>query len=470
MASKALPAERLRQYLSELKPEVRALLIAELERSLLRGDDMPGADLVLQELRRTMRGSGHTAARTGDAARAFFLPLEPFIVDDAPVREHPGRIPRAALDPIWAWIGRDLLPAEAKTYSSEISQALVAGDRNKAELLTRAMQDRVVRAMNASLGGADDHKARRRLAGQIPITHGAEAASEMLALLKSREALAAFGGQLPDHFNTLADGRLQHIKALLDMQLAKKPETFQHALVLVKSRLSISWQLIRLATNAAESDKAARVAATPFAAAVNIVLAEVERLVSELKADLKSGRGVAVIALLKVIHDSARGLRTEMDLAPDSAWGRRLAAIRTEVSNLLKTEIESAPGRMRRLLRPRPAKEIVAGSVLDDGDVAEVEALVGFVDACRKYAGELALNEMTLRSYSEMQQYLEGGSRALLDSLRNAGDSDRRFRQSQLQAAARFGSKIFGPDYATTLNKAVEVALAANAGRKAAAS
>jgi hypothetical protein len=54
--------------------------------------------------------------------------------------------------------------------------------------------------------------------------------------------------------------------------------------------------------------------------------------------------------------------------------------------------------------------------------------------------------------------------------LRNAGDSDRRFRQSQLEAAARFGGKIFGPDYAVTLNKAVEVALAANNGRKVAAS
>ena len=471
MGSEALPAERLREYLRELKPEVRALLIAELERSLLRGDDMPGADLVLQELRRTMREGDQTAARSGDAARAFFLPLEPFVVDDAPAREHPGRIPRAALDPIWAWISRDLLPAEAKAYSQEITQALIAGDSDQAETLTRAMQDQVVRAMDAALEGADTNdKARRRLVGQIPIVHGADAAREMLALLKSREALTTFGAQLPGHFNTLADGRLHHIKALLDAQLAKKPETFQHALVLVKSRLSISWQLIRLATKAADSDKAARIAATPFGAAVNIVLAEVERLVGELKADLKSGRGVAVVALLKVIHDSARGLRTEMDLAADSPWGRRLAAIRTEISNLLKSEIESAPGRMRRLLRPRPAKEIPPGSVLDDGDVAEVEALVGFVDACRKYAGELALNEMTLRSFSEMQQYLESAPQTLLEGLRNAGESDRRFRQSQLDAAARFGAKIFGAYYSVTLNKAAEVALANNSGRKAAAS
>jgi hypothetical protein len=198
-----------------------------------------------------------------------------------------------------------------------------------------------------------------------------------------------------------------------------------------------------------------------------MVLAEVERLVGELKADLKSGRGVAVIALLKVIHDSARGLRTEMDLSVDSAWGRQLAAIRTEISNLLKSEIESTPGRMRRLLRPRATKDIPAGSALRADDVAEVEALIGFVDACRKYAGELALNEMTLRTFSEMQQYLESCSEPLLDGLRNAGEGDRRFRQSQLEAAARFGGRVFGDDYAATLNKAAERVLTANSGRKA---
>jgi hypothetical protein len=467
MASEALPAERLRQYLGELEPATRALLIAELERGLLRGDEMPGGDLVLHELRRTMRDSGQTTARSGDAARAFFRSLEPFIVDDAAMREHPGRIPRATLQPVWEWISRDLLPSQVKIYSEAVSQALLAGDLTNVELLTGPMQDQVAQAMDAALSGSDNDKAQRRLAGQISVVNGVDVAREILALLKSREARAAFSAQLPGHFNTLADGRVLHLKSLLDVQLAKKPENFLHSLVTVMSRLSASWQLIRLATKAADSDKAARVASTPYAAAVTMVLAEVERLVGELKADLKSGRGVAVIALLKVIHDSARGLRTEMDLSVDSAWGRQLAAIRTEISNLLKSEIESTPGRMRRLLRPRATKDIPAGSALRADDVAEVEALIGFVDACRKYAGELALNEMTLRTFSEMQQYLESCSEPLLDGLRNAGEGDRRFRQSQLEAAARFGGRVFGDDYAATLNKAAERVLTANSGRKA---
>ena len=47
--SDGLLVERLRQFLKELHPDARALLMTELERGLLRGDDMPGAELVLQE-------------------------------------------------------------------------------------------------------------------------------------------------------------------------------------------------------------------------------------------------------------------------------------------------------------------------------------------------------------------------------------------------------------------------------------
>jgi hypothetical protein len=143
-----------------------------------------------------MRATTQATPRTGDAARAFFLPLEAFVVDDAPVREHPGRIARVALDPLWAWISRDLLPVEAKTYSNEIGAALVAGDKVLAESLTRAMHAKTAAAMEAVLEGVgSDDKVRRRLAGQIPIVNGVEAATEILALLKSHEALAAFGKQ-----------------------------------------------------------------------------------------------------------------------------------------------------------------------------------------------------------------------------------------------------------------------------------
>jgi hypothetical protein len=128
---------------------------------------------------------------------------------------------------------------------------------------------------------------------------------------------------------------------------------------------------------------------------------------------------------------------------------------------VLRPEIESTTGRVRRLLRPRPAKEIVPGSELDATDVNEAEMLVEFVAACRTYAAELAVNEMTVRAYTELQNYLESGTKILLDGLRQAGDADRPFRQSQMDAALRFCRPIFGADYAGLLAKAAEIAVQA---------
>ncbi len=131
--------------------------------------------------------------------------------------------------------------------------------------------------------------------------------------------------------------------------------------------MAAPWQLIRLGVMAAGSDTAARVAETQYGIAVSIVLADLERMIGELRNELRSGRGVAVAALLNTIHDAARGLRTELELPVDSTWGRALAGIRAQIADLLRAEIESMPARVRSLLWPRPSIEIRPHSVLDAG-------------------------------------------------------------------------------------------------------
>ena len=187
-------------------------------------------------------------------------------------------------------------------------------------------------------------------------------------------------------------------------------------------------------------------------------------MVSELRSELRAGR--PIVSMLKAIHDAARGLRSEMDLSVESLWSRQLATIRAEVSSVLKAEIEATPGLVRRLLRPRPAKDIAPGSLLDSIDVNEAEMRVEFVGACRQYAGELAVNEVAARAHSELTLYLDTGTKVLLDSLRHAGDADRPFRQSQVDAAIRFCRTVFGSQYAGLLAKAAEVAVQTGTGER----
>jgi len=380
MAGAETTVERLRQFLRELSPGARSLLIGELERSVLRGEEVAGADLVLQELRRILREQRDGAHSIDDSAQLLFKPLEPFLVDDRGDHKHPGRVARSSLEALSNWVRRDLLPNDANAMASDVSRAMLDGDQAKTERLARIFQDRVAAAIEANFAAvAEDGKIRRRILQQIGTPRAAEELAAFKCALKGRDVLASLSARLPLQIGNLADDQLDKCKALIEGAAARDGELFLYALLTVMNRMTAPWQLIGLGVKAAGSDTAACVAETHYGVAVKIVLAELERMVSELREDLRTGQGIAVGSLLKTIHDSARGLRTELALPVDSTWGRALAAQRTQISDLLRTEIESMPSRVQRLLRPRPSREIRPNSVLDPNEVAEVEALVEFV-------------------------------------------------------------------------------------------
>src|SRR5262249_26692742 len=133
--------ERLRAYLRELPRGALALLVLEIERAFARGDQFPGGELLLEEVRGALRESGQAAGRAGaagDPPGVFLGALEPFLINDEPVHRRPGRIARAILTPMWSWICRDLVPVEAKAYNAEAARA--AADPATYEELARVFR------------------------------------------------------------------------------------------------------------------------------------------------------------------------------------------------------------------------------------------------------------------------------------------------------------------------------------------
>lgn len=454
----AVPKDKLRQYLRELTPEAKSLLAAELERALLRGEPPPGAEMILEELRNEARAGGRKLPRPGNPQRLFLAPLEPFLVDDV-ARKHRGRIPRSSLEPIWNWVCGELAPQEAKAYIEQVTLLLGANEKKGAAEVARAFQDLVEQRMRETLATIkNDDKARRQVAFQIGTPNGADDLRETATILRMREALAVLGSRLPASINNLADDQLENVKSLLDSPMGRHRDVFLHAVLVVMSRLTAPWQLIRLAIAAAGTDAAARVAESPYAVTVEIVLTDMERMIASLREHLKAGRSTEIASTLKDIHDAARLLRAEMDLSGDTPWARQLAAMRSEVSRLLQAEIDTLPGQVRRLLRPRPGKEVGPESTLDASDVADIEARLVLAAACRNYASELAISEATRRVNSDLQNFFDTGTQVLLDRLRASPPGERSLRQSQVDAAVRFCAKLFGADFASTLAKAADVA------------
>src|ERR1700722_12274595 len=251
--------ERLRDYLRTLKPEARAMLVAELERGVLGGEESAGNELILQELRRAIRVESQPASqRMGDAAPMFFGPVEPFLIDDAPDHKRAGRLARVSLEPIWEWIGRDLVPAEAKALGDDINRALLANDRVKAEQRTRALHDRaILRMRDAMASVTGDDKGRRRLAVQVGTPRALEDLATLIGILANRDLLNELARRLPNHLRTFERDQIDLVKLLLEAAIAQKTQSganvaktdvFLYAFVLIMGRLAAPWPRIRIPT------------------------------------------------------------------------------------------------------------------------------------------------------------------------------------------------------------------------------
>jgi hypothetical protein len=447
--------ERLKDYLAQLPPQSQALLMREFERAIERGEDTTVAPFVLEQLRKVVRGTEEEERpRTDDPARLLFRPLEPFLVDgNFPPR--PGQIRRAALLPVWQWLIRDAVPERAREFETALAGARQTATAPDLEPAIRKFQAASADAIGKLVTGAPSDDRQRALARVGP-PEVIEELPSIGSVLQAREALDTFSARLPGFLRTFGDGQIASVSACLNVPSLQTTQLLPFSLSMVMQRLAAPWQIIRLAIKMAASDDEIRVAATPYGVAVTMALHELSFLAARLRTDIRRGQFDNVAEHLKTLHD---GVRTELDLRHDSAWGRQLTSIRADTSNALQSEIESVPGRVRRILRQRADKDISVGAKVDAGEVDETAALIDFVAVCRTYASELAINEVTLRTYSDLQQYVEKSTEGLVQSLRGTEIRTRAYRQMQVAAAIRFCEVLFGHDYASLMSRAAENAL-----------
>lgn len=446
--------ERLRDYLGQLPPKAQALLMREFERAIERGEDVAVANFVLEQLRMIVRApSEDITPRTDDPMRLVFRPLEPFLVENIP-HIRPGQIRRSSLAPVWMWFGREGNPEAAQTFEAALARATVTAEINAA---VRAVQAAVSDAI-ANVTGALSAGDRQRTLGRLGAPSVVEDIGPIGAVLAVGEALDKLSNKLTGHIRTFAESHVASAMAALNQPALQTPQVLPFAISMVMQRLAAPWQIVRLGIAVAASDDEIRVAGTPFGVTVTMAIHDLSRVASELRNDIKRGHFQDTSSHLKTLHDGVRGLRTELDIRTDSVWGKQLAAIRSEISNSLQSEIDGVPGRVRRLLRQGPDKDVTSANRIDPDEVEEAAALIDFVAVCRNYASELAINEVSLRAQTELQHYVEKATETLVESLRTPDPKVRAFRKMQMEAAIRFCEVMFGPDYASLMSKAAEMA------------
>lgn len=303
-------------------------------------------------MRSTIRAAAQPVPRIGDAARLFFTPLEPFLVDGRGDHKRIGRIARESLGPIWSWNAA----AEAKALSEDINRALLNDNRNRAEQLVRALHERAIQRMRESIAGTGaDEKALRRLAIQVGTPRAVPDLTTLLAILALGDPPTDLARRLPTHI----------AQAPTDAGLTKR----------ISAMRATSSALCGGGGNHARRN----------------------RMDGRRTAHRTQGRTSDCVAAQE--HSRHGPL-----LAPGNGSRRRFGNWPRSAPTFPGC---SGQRSRRRRAPPPPAAAAAsqgnrAGSLLDAIDVNEAEARVQFLGACRNYASELAVNEATMRAHSEL--------------------------------------------------------------------
>jgi hypothetical protein len=347
--------DRVRAYVRQLTPQVRSRLLVELERLHLSGSDIAGSEVLLAELRAEFRKGGKAHDRVKSPSRHFFHPLEPMLVNCAPERAHAGQISRGSLAAIWEWIGEVLLPAMTREYEENMRHVIVASNPREADKIADAFQSKVVKCLEGMLADPGSvERIRSELAAFTSARESFDDLTKMLAVLQARSALAQFNATLPPgEVDAFEDELLGKVRGPLDTLAGKHADAIPFALTMIAKRLKAPWQLIRLATKAADSRSTARIAATRYAISISMAMDHLDDRRLALCDALKHDRILIAKEILVDIYDIEDALRAGIDLNDRSDWAQRLDKLMQAVAADLSDEVHKLPDNLHHVLASR---------------------------------------------------------------------------------------------------------------------
>jgi hypothetical protein len=345
------PVDRIWEFLQRLSPLTRSCLLSELERLELSGVDMPGSADIQARLRAEFRQDGTTQNRTINPSRYFFTPIEQLLVDGSPEHANSGRIARAALTPIWEWIGRDLLPTMTRDYNARMKELIASDKQREARQVADTFQTKVTKALEGVLATPDGtEQLRSKLKAYTAAASVYDDVVKLMLALRARDALAKFNDSLPERIVEFDDPQVKKVTALLHAFRAKNPDAVPFALTLVAKRLKEPWQILRLATKAARSKNVADVVVTPYAVAVPMVLDQLEDKRLALRIALKNNRVVPAKEILTDIYNTEYAIQVRLDRLGGSDWGKRLQHIMDEILTMVEAEVNRFPDEVAHVL------------------------------------------------------------------------------------------------------------------------
>lgn len=438
--------EKLTAFFCELTPAARARLSAAM--SSEAGAQIPFRDVILEPLLEAQRRLGELVERVAPE-QLLLAVIDPFTVPDDSRNKTAAVISQTSRARLAQWLVTTGAPELVQALEKRLESAT---DKESQDTAVDQIQDQLVTHLTEVLQRAETAKTRNRLAAQLGGDSGAEDLQDLITALRRRAMLAKFASETVAPTGSIEEA-LKAIKGRLDPIAIKYPDALSFALVLVRHKLPNPQTFVRLAAIAVETIDGGRISETPYVRILDLALSEAEREHGSTRRNTATTERPAFLKAVRNFGATARALGTEIDLPADGPHARKLAQLRAEMAECVRSDLQDLSPRVRRLVRPRDKERN-----FEEHEVTRLLADIDLLLIARSFAEEIALNALSGRVYGEVKDLLDTGVPQLMERYRAANEKQKPDLRERLKSIAKVTAKIFGDEYAQTLTKAISVA------------
>ena len=331
-------------------------MAARLIQAIEQGQKENGPDPVLGQIlplaRAVLRKSGNKTARKPSAKRQFVKPFSAMLTSLGPSSKQKGRISRSSIAPIWKWLNETVLPESLPQSCESLEKALAGSD----EALVRQRQKQfyaiIYAAIHEIISRIDqDEKEYGRLSISLGGNIIVEDLREIATALSFEKEITELSHRLP-HRITEFDDDNQDVFAGLFRSFTEKISGAPHIIMaILMSRLKHRAQILRLSVKCLGTDRADIFAQSEYGVAGELLLFDLDSCTEEA-AHLLVHHAPAqkILDAVRMFHDIARGLSTELDLDSHQEWKNRLSEARKHISVILNRDLAKVPRLIKKCL------------------------------------------------------------------------------------------------------------------------
>jgi hypothetical protein len=453
-------AALLQSFLGGLPAQAAARLAKAVEIDRLSGGRVLPHELILNSLRPMLR----QVERTPTPLRLFCRPFEDLVTPAPSKDKQKGRIARASVAPVWAWLTGSILPEAGAAYCAEVKAFALAGRFDDACARAAAFWPLAGAALRNAI--AQNRKAARAALVQDATVADAE---EIALMLCAGSEIDEIQKLLPRGTPQLGDRALRSLRDIHDRLVVSVPDAAPYVAVVAMNRLEHPWEALKLPQLVAHQTQDTLISATDMGLAGDLLFADIERHGNAVRAARHPNFDAeAVIEHLSHFAELSGSIVKEIDIRRDGKWGKRLLKDRAAVAETMEGFMERAPKEIAAMLPVQKTGAFGGGpkcadfsKPVDDDKAERGLRYARLVVGSAPYAALCSFAAAQKDAFEEAGHHLRGYNEDVVRELRAAGEDRRAIVERQFERAAELTALLFSAEEAEFLRRRAKAAVSA---------